>query len=184
MLLYPDREKTFQRSLLRPRSIAELFTTKPLAIVSQTSAEIADNPNNVKSHREFVFFFRQLGYDSHKVAKTSSISNCVKAACRIFTQGSVFGTKNCAGANKPIAYLLRLADCKRPLTRSVSGLAKASRSDLDRFFVMLIRWRCNFVSSCNKCVILFACYRQPGSNLGGKTYTDILDDEVIVLLGF
>ena len=131
-------EKNYPNLSPSARSIANYLQQHPLAIVSQTSAEIADNTNTSKA--TVSRFFRQLGYDSQQGAKQETLNEISKQ------------------------------------------LAKASRVTLIGFrnaYPLALHFRQQLQQVRHSVRLL----PQPGQTLGEDLH-DILDDEVIVLLGF
>jgi len=111
----PDREDLSNALSFGAINSETNLQQNPLAIVSQTSAEIADNTNTSKA--TVSRFFRQLGYDSQQGAKQAQLA-LRESGVPIFTQGS--SLDQTAQELKNLSLTLKACD-QRPLTRSVSA---------------------------------------------------------------
>jgi DNA-binding MurR/RpiR family transcriptional regulator len=156
-------EKTYPTLSPSARSIANYLQQNPLAIVSQTSAEIADNTNTSKatvSAKQAQLALRESGVP-------------------IFTQGSSLDQTAQELKNLSLTF-----EGLRPetLNEISERLAKASRVTLIGFrnaYPLALHFRQQLQQVRHSVRLL----PQPGQTLGEDLH-DILDDEVIVLLGF
>ncbi|MEP3350471.1 MAG: MurR/RpiR family transcriptional regulator [Marinomonas sp.] len=169
-------EKNYPNLSPSARSIANYLQQNPLAIVSQTSAEIADQTNTSKA--TVSRFFRQLGYDSHQGAKQAQLA-LRESGMPIFTQGSSLDQ-----TAQELKNLATTFEGLRPeiLNDISQSLAKASRVTLIGFrnaYPLALHFRQQLQQVRHSVRLL----PQPGQTLGEDLH-DILDDEVIVLLGF
>lgn len=169
-------EKNYPALSSSARAIANYLQQNPLAIVSQTSAEIADNTNTSKA--TVSRFFRQLGYDSHQSAKQAQLA-LRESGVPIFTQGSSLDQTEQELKNLSLTFEgLR----SESLNEISERLARASRVTLIGFrnaYPLALHFR-QQLQQVRQSVRLLP---QPGQTLG-EDLQDILEDEVIVLLGF
>ncbi|MCV2401943.1 MurR/RpiR family transcriptional regulator [Marinomonas sp. C2222] len=158
------------------RSIANYLQQHPLAIVSQTSAEIAESTSTSKA--TVSRFFRQIGFESQQDAKQAQLS-LRKSGMPIFTQNSSLDQTSEELKNLSLTF-----DGLRPevLNNISERIAKASRVTLIGFrnaYPLALHFRQQLQQVRHSVRLL----PQPGQTLGEDLH-DILEGEVIVLLGF
>ncbi|ETX12401.1 RpiR family transcriptional regulator [Marinomonas ushuaiensis DSM 15871] len=158
------------------RSIANYLQQNPLAIVSQTSAEIADNTHTSKA--TVSRFFRQLGYETHQGAKQAQLA-LRESGVPTFIEGSSLDQT----AQEMKNLSLTFEGLRPEILNDISQrLATASRVTLIGFrnaYPLALHFRQQLQQVRHSVRLL----PQPGQTLGEDLH-DILDDEVIVLLGF
>lgn len=169
-------EKDYSHLSPSAQSIANYLQQNPLAIVSQTSAEIATHTHTSKA--TVSRFFRQLGYDSHQGAKQAQLA-LRESGVPVFTQGSSLGQ-----TEQELRNLVSTFDglCPDRVKDISQRLAQASRVTLIGFrnaYPLALHFRQQLQQVRHSVRLL----PQPGQTLGEDLH-DILDDEVIVLLGF
>lgn len=158
------------------QAIANYLQQHPLAIVSQTSAEIAEQTGTSKA--TVSRFFRQLGFESQQDAKQSQLA-LRQSGVPLLTQGTTIDQTAEELKNLSLTF-----EGLRPETiNEVSTqLAKASRVTLIGFrnaYPIALHFR-QQLQQVRASVRLLP---QPGQTLG-EDLQDILEEEVIVLLGF
>ncbi|WP_235890006.1 MurR/RpiR family transcriptional regulator [Maribrevibacterium harenarium] len=158
------------------RAIASYLQQHPLAIVSQTTAEIADKTNTSKA--TVSRFFRQLGFASQQDAKQAQLA-LRDSGVPVLTQGNEIDQ-----TATELNNLTRTFDGLRPevLQNISEQLATAPRVTLIGFrnsYPVALHFR-QQLQQIRKTVRLLP---QPGQTLGEDLH-DIVAGEVFVLLGF
>ncbi|TDO97296.1 MurR/RpiR family transcriptional regulator [Marinomonas balearica] len=159
------------------RSIANYLQQHPLAIVSQTSADIAEQTNTSKA--TVSRFFRQLGFESHQDAKQAQLA-LRESGVPVAIQ-SVGNFDQTAQEFKNLS--LTFEGLRPELLDDVSKkLATASRVTLIGFrnaYPLALHFRQQLQQIRSSVRLL----PMPGQTLGEDLY-DISEDEVVVLFGF
>lgn len=158
------------------RSIANYLQQHPLAIVSQTSAEIAEHTHTSKA--TVSRFFRQLGFESQQDAKQAQLQ-LRQNGVPVLTQGHSIDQTAEELKNLSQTFEGLHADI---LNDVCAQLANASRVTLIGFrnsYPVALHFR-QQLQQIRPSIRLLP---QPGQTLGEDLH-DILDDEVIVLFGF
>lgn len=158
------------------RVIANYLQQHPLAIVSQTSTEIAENTQTSKA--TVSRFFRQLGYDSHQSAKQAQLalrSSGVPMALHV--------DKNLDQTDQEFTNLsLTFAGLSNEsLVQITHQLANASRITLIGFrnaYPLALHFRQQLQQIRSHIRLL----PQPGQTLAEDLH-DILEDEVVIVFG-
>ncbi|RDL45171.1 MurR/RpiR family transcriptional regulator [Marinomonas piezotolerans] len=158
------------------RTIANYLQQHPLAIVSQTSAEIAEHTNTSKA--TVSRFFRQIGFESQQDAKQAQLA-LRESGVPVLTQGSTIDQ-----TAEELNNLSRTFEGLRPevLNDISKQLAEASRVTLIGFrnaYPIALHFR----QQLQQVRASIRLLPQPGQTLGEDLH-DIIDGEVIVLLGF
>ncbi|MFT2099104.1 MurR/RpiR family transcriptional regulator [Marinomonas sp. 2405UD66-6] len=169
-------EKNYPNLSPSARSIANYLQQNPLAIVSQTSAEIAEKTQTSKA--TVSRFFRQLGYETHHVAKQAQLA-LRESGVPTFIEGASLDQTAQEMKNLSLTFEGLRPDILNDISQR---LAKASRVTLIGFrnaYPMALHFRQQLQQVRHSVRLL----PQPGQTLGEDLH-DILDDEVIVLLGF
>lgn len=158
------------------RTIANYLQQHPLAIVSQTSAEIAEQTNTSKA--TVSRFFRQLGFESQQDAKQAQLA-LRESGVPVLTNGHQIDQT----AEEFKNLTLTFEGLRAELLNDISAqLASASRVTLIGFrnaYPMALHFRQQLQQVRSSVRLL----PQPGQTLGEDLF-DVLDDEVIVLFGF
>ena len=158
------------------RTIANYLQQHPLAIVSQTSAEIAEHTQTSKA--TVSRFFRQLGFESQQDAKQAQLQ-LRQQGVPVLTQGQSIDQT----AEELKNLSLTFEGLRTELLDEISAqLANASRVTLIGFrnsYPVALHFRQQLQQIRTSVRLL----PQPGQTLGEDLH-DILDDEVIVLFGF
>lgn len=158
------------------QSIASYLQKHPLAIVSQTSAEIAENTGTSKA--TVSRFFRQIGFASQQDAKQAQLS-LRESGVPLLTQGSAIDQTDEELKNLSLTF-----EGLRPsvLEEISEALATAPRVTLIGFrngYPIALHFR-QQLQQVRTTVRLLP---QPGQTLGEDLH-DIIDGELFILLGF
>ncbi|RNF50528.1 MurR/RpiR family transcriptional regulator [Marinomonas hwangdonensis] len=169
-------EQTYPTLSPSARSIANYLQQNPLAIVSQTSAEIAENTHTSKA--TVSRFFRQLGYESQQGAKQAQLA-LRESGVPIFTQGSSLDQTAQELKNLSLTFEGLRPDTLNEISERLANAKRVTLIGFRNAYPLALHFRQQLQQVRHSVRLL----PQPGQTLGEDLH-DILNDEVIVLLGF
>ncbi|MBJ7539395.1 MurR/RpiR family transcriptional regulator [Marinomonas transparens] len=169
-------EKSYPDLSPSARSIANYLQQNPLAIVSQTSAEIADNTNTSKA--TVSRFFRQLGYDSHQGAKQAQLA-IRESGVPIFTEGASLDQTSQELKNLALTFEGLSPEVLNEISQRLANASRVTLIGFRNAYPLALHFR-QQLQQVRRMVRLLP---QPGQTLAEDLH-DILEGEVVVLLGF
>lgn len=158
------------------RTIANYLQQHPLAIVSQTSAEIAEHTQTSKA--TVSRFFRQLGFDSQQDAKQAQLQ-LRQSGVPLLTQGSEIDQTTEELNNLTLTFEGLRTEVLEEISRQLATASRVTLIGFRNSYPVALHFR-QQLQQIRPSVRLLP---QPGQTLGEDLH-DILEDEVIVLFGF